>query len=558
MSTNVTFDNSIPAFSAVAPAVNAIINNITTASDVSYTLSKAIASGSITMTRTGGTNDPSVHTCTLRGTALNAGAHNNFNLSDTTNACTIAQSLMSGSIYTFDFNGTDAVGNVAATVTITGVTFDNTLPVISEVAPASNAVINNITTSSAVSYTLSETIASGRIRMTWTGGTNDGASPHTCTLKSAARIAGAHNNVNLSDTTNVCAAPQTLVSGAVYTFTFDATDTAGNPAATVTRTNVTFDNTPPTITIEAPSVLSTRTGPVTYTITYADTNFNVSTLVFGDITLNRTGDADGLVSITGSDLTYTVTISGITGSNGTLGISIAANTASDLAGNLALAAGPSTTFAVDRVAPIVSWRAPVTDKGLYYVSNEPFQLAATACDNVGITEVVFSRWDYENLVEIEIGRVTIGTVTIPPSDSPCYSYPFSYSYSFTFDTSVLLPKWNEIHVKAYDAVANASQQKYIWLYHYPVLTVTKAGTGIGRVTSSPAGINCGATCSYGFPDNTVVTLTAVPTYPYFFVGWSGAGCSGTGTCTVTMDSAKSVTAPFALTIYKGFLPMIFR
>src|SRR5207245_2037088 len=42
------------------------------------------------------------------------------------------------------------------------------------------------------------------------------------------------------------------------------------------------------------------------------------------------------------------------------------------------------------------------------------------------------------------------------------------------------------------------------------LTVSKAGAGSGTVTSSPAGISCGATCSTSFTPGTVVTLTAAP------------------------------------------------
>jgi M6 family metalloprotease-like protein len=76
------------------------------------------------------------------------------------------------------------------------------------------------------------------------------------------------------------------------------------------------------------------------------------------------------------------------------------------------------------------------------------------------------------------------------------------------------------------------------------LTVSKSGTGSGTVTSSPSGINCGSACSYAFPYNTVVTLTATPVTGSAFTGWSGAGCSGTGTCTVTMTAATSVTAGF--------------
>ena len=78
------------------------------------------------------------------------------------------------------------------------------------------------------------------------------------------------------------------------------------------------------------------------------------------------------------------------------------------------------------------------------------------------------------------------------------------------------------------------------------LTVTKAGNGSGTVTSNVGGINCGATCGASYANGTVVTLTATAAAGSIFVGWSGAGCAGTGTCVVTMNSAQGVTATFAL------------
>jgi hypothetical protein len=76
------------------------------------------------------------------------------------------------------------------------------------------------------------------------------------------------------------------------------------------------------------------------------------------------------------------------------------------------------------------------------------------------------------------------------------------------------------------------------------LTVSMAGAGSGTVTSTPAGISCGATCAFDFTNGTAVTLTATPSSGSSFAGWSGAGCSGTSTCTVTMDSSQAVTANF--------------
>jgi hypothetical protein len=76
------------------------------------------------------------------------------------------------------------------------------------------------------------------------------------------------------------------------------------------------------------------------------------------------------------------------------------------------------------------------------------------------------------------------------------------------------------------------------------LTVTKAGTGSGTVTSSPSGINCGVTCSAFFTSGTPVTLSASSSADSLFAGWSGGVCSGTGSCITTMDAAKTVTATF--------------
>jgi hypothetical protein len=77
------------------------------------------------------------------------------------------------------------------------------------------------------------------------------------------------------------------------------------------------------------------------------------------------------------------------------------------------------------------------------------------------------------------------------------------------------------------------------------LTVNFAGSGSGTVSSNPAGINvCATTCSANFASGQVVTLTATASEGSTFGGWSGAGCSGTGTCVVTVTAATTVTATF--------------
>ena len=76
------------------------------------------------------------------------------------------------------------------------------------------------------------------------------------------------------------------------------------------------------------------------------------------------------------------------------------------------------------------------------------------------------------------------------------------------------------------------------------LKVNKGGNGNGTVTSSPAGINCGSTCTAEYLEGTVVTLTASAASGSTFDGWSGAGCSGTGSCVLTIEHNTTVTAVF--------------
>jgi hypothetical protein len=76
------------------------------------------------------------------------------------------------------------------------------------------------------------------------------------------------------------------------------------------------------------------------------------------------------------------------------------------------------------------------------------------------------------------------------------------------------------------------------------VTVNKSGTGTGIVSSDPAGVACGTTCSVSFPAGTSVTLIAAPSTGSTFTGWSGSGCSGTSSCTVVLTQNRTVTAGF--------------
>lgn len=94
-----------------------------------------------------------------------------------------------------------------------------------------------------------------------------------------------------------------------------------------------------------------------------------------------------------------------------------------------------------------------------------------------------------------------------------------------------------------DCVVTLNAMTEVTATFEPLIDLTVMITGGGTVVSAPAGIDCPGTCSAGFATGEMVTLTASKASSTF-VGWSGGGCSGTGTCDVIMNSAVSVEAIF--------------
>lgn len=162
------------------------------------------------------------------------------------------------------------------------------------------------------------------------------------------------------------------------------------------------------------------------------------------------------------------------------------------------------------------------------------------------------------------GRLSQGLCGFPVTGIPFGGIP---PYHFQLDSGVGFPPFGlflnlngilagtptiagtrTFRVTAVDlAGAQASQTVTLVVNPAPgfTLTVTKAGTGTGTVTSAPAGIDCGNTCTATFAAGTQVTLTATAASGSTFSGWTGA-CTAAGSCTVTMDGNKTVTASFTL------------
>ncbi|MHA2621037.1 MAG: InlB B-repeat-containing protein, partial [bacterium JZ-2024 1] len=165
-----------------------------------------------------------------------------------------------------------------------------------------------------------------------------------------------------------------------------------------------------------------------------------------------------------------------------------------------------------------------------------------------------------NLLQPATANLTVskngnGVVTSTPSGISCGMGCASQTASFTASSTVLLfaypdPGWRFAGWGG-DCSGNATNVQIIMdanktctatFVQQFTLTVTKNGNGV--VTSTPAGIDCGNTCSAGYDDATSVTLIATEDPGWRFAGWGG-DCSGNATnVQIIMDANKTCTATF--------------
>ena len=142
-----------------------------------------------------------------------------------------------------------------------------------------------------------------------------------------------------------------------------------------------------------------------------------------------------------------------------------------------------------------------------------------------------------------------GTVAKTP-DQATYHYGETVQLTATPDAGYTFSNWSGDAGGTANPVSVLMDGNKSVTANYAAITyllqVNKTGSGSGTVTSAPAGISCGTTCSYLYSLNTIVTLTAVQDAGSTFTGWSGAGCTGTGTCVVTMSAAQTASAEFTL------------
>lgn len=82
------------------------------------------------------------------------------------------------------------------------------------------------------------------------------------------------------------------------------------------------------------------------------------------------------------------------------------------------------------------------------------------------------------------------------------------------------------------------------VFGYPV-HVERQGSGDGTVSSTPAGLDCGVSCTASFPAGSTVTLSAEADSASVFTGWSGGCTGGAPVCSFPVSSPIDVVASFA-------------
>ena len=185
--------------------------------------------------------------------------------------------------------------------------------------------------------------------------------------------------------------------------------------------------------------------------------------------------------------------------------------------------------------------APSVDQGDCFVEQSSQLVFAeanlvgslTGCETATGTNPITGDPGFAELDPVEVQRLGTddGTFIVPlAADSPA--------------RGEALGSYTEGDQRGADRPLNGADLGAVQYYETHALTVAKAGSGEGRVSSNWGMIECGEACEDSYPDEQVVTLTASPDAGSAFTGWSG-GCTGTAyTCEVTVDQAKTATATF--------------
>ena len=136
-----------------------------------------------------------------------------------------------------------------------------------------------------------------------------------------------------------------------------------------------------------------------------------------------------------------------------------------------------------------------------------------------------------------VGNICTGT----------YNYSDTVNINLTAGTKSIFDGWcgcDSAMDNVCTVLINSDRNVSAGLHLEYAVTVTLEGTGGGRITSTPSGIDCEPTCNDTFVVGTPIRFTAQPYDGSVFAYWSG-GCTGTtDACELTMTDDIAVTAHF--------------
>ena len=210
------------------------------------------------------------------------------------------------------------------------------------------------------------------------------------------------------------------------------------------------------------------------------------------------------------------------------------------------ARGPSDAFTVSAKGPLTLQPTPTMvaklnlPAGTYLISANVW-LANESAATVEVTcELLAGGGSSKSGAALESGGASAGTVSLTLGQELTSASTADLSCS-SASSGGGLARMREAQLTGL-MVANLVKSTVGAPSH--TLTVTTVGAGSGTVESSPAGITCGTSCAFNYPDGTRVTLTATPTTASFFGAWDGACPPLPVQCVVTVDTPKTVVAAF--------------
>lgn len=277
-----------------------------------------------------------------------------------------------------------------------------------------------------------------------------------------------------------------------------------NPAAT--QLSITYESSPvsptPSLVIGSPSLSSTNTGPVTFDVTYS--NSEETNLTPTTITLNSTGDASATVTVSdGTTDNPVVNITNITG-DGTLGISIATGTARN-GDKQAGSAGPSTTFSVDNTAPTVSIVDFVANP-----YNSSFPVTVTFSEDVTGFTVDDLTFTNASLSNFSATSASVYTVTVTPSNDGDVTgnLAANSAQDSAGNGNTAAPGYGMVYDATKPTLAISSPSTEVNAAFTTTFTFSETVTGFGIGDIS---VNNGSVSNFNQSSGAVYTATITPT-----------------------------------------------